>query len=73
MLNGDQSTIKEAIDDYEAPMFTTIDDMVHWIVVYGYPKSKTYVLDSISSHLLVKWCKNKFRYHWDNWGAIIYK
>jgi ABC-type bacteriocin/lantibiotic exporter with double-glycine peptidase domain len=67
------ATIKEAIDDYEAPMLTTIDNESHWIVVYGYSKSKIYVLDSVGLRPFVKWSKDKFKERWDNWGAIIYK
>ncbi len=67
------ATIKESIDDYKAPMLTSIDDGDHWIVVYGYSKSKIYVLDSIVIRPFVKWSKDKFKARWDNWVAIIYK
>ena len=54
-------------------MLTTIDDGDHWIVVYGYSKSKIYVLDSVGYRPFVKWSKAKFKKRWDNWGAIVYK
>lgn len=66
-------TIKESIDEYEAPMLTTIDDGAHWIVVYGYSKTNIFVLDSIVYRPFVKWSKQSFKERWDNWGAIIYK
>lgn len=66
-------TIKESIDEYEAPMLTTIDETDHWIVVYGYSKSSIFVLDSIVYRPFVKWSKKRFKKRWDNWGAIIFK
>ncbi len=71
--NATLRTIKEAIDDYEAPLLTTIYDFEHWIVVYGYSQSSIFVLDSLLEHRRVKWSKEDFKYCWDKWGAIVYE
>lgn len=82
--NATIKTIKESINEYEAPFLTTIDDDEHWIVVYGYSKNNIFVLDSAPVSIdfrkfsvdlkpFVKWSKTKFKNRWDNWGAIIYK
>lgn len=82
--NANFSSIKESIDEYEAPMLSTINDGDHWIVIYGYSPKSIFVLDSapISVNLkklslemkpFVKWDKEKFKTHWDKWGAIVYQ
>ena len=72
-LKANISTIKESIDEYEAPMLTTIDGNDHWVVIYGYSQTNIYVLDSVLLRPFVRWSKADFKARWDKWGAIIYR
>lgn len=68
-------TIKEAIDEYEAPILTTVNNENHWIVIYGYSKKNILILDSLPNRFSVSVSKEDFMKAkaWDKWGAIIYK
>ncbi len=65
------ATIVEAIDEYESPFLTTIDNEDHWIVVYGYSDKNIFVLDPSIKRPFVKWDKAKFRSLWDKSGIIV--
>jgi len=72
-LNANFSFIKKAINYYQAPILTTIDEESHYIVVYGYSKYEIFVLDPVLLRPFVKWSKKKFYKRWDYWGAIIHQ
>lgn len=76
---ADEYDIKKAIDK-GFPIITTINNGMHWIVIYGYSTTKGsishyYVSDpSVISSFSVKWALDKFKNKWkeydENWIAI---
>ena len=67
------SQIHSAIDSLN-PILISVDNVEHWVVIYGYNREGIFVLDPSKKKLLNHWSISEFIQHWDdNWTAIIRK
>lgn len=68
---ADLDDIKDALRNAK-PMFISIDEGEHWVVIYGFGHDRIFVLDSaLTSSLNCSWSYDDFLERWDeNWIAV---